>query len=177
MKKMKRMSISEIEDTFSIIDKREQIMYVGQGRWTIKNDGSFEYFDDGNNSYDTLVSEDNSYSIALPFGTINNSHNYNLSEATAKEMFGFIATHSKVEWGMTIRNDGKAKIYTNHNDETVTLMFSSDAKQVIHSHVHSGSLSPEDKNNAREHSNIKHTLFYNGSYNDYGYGGFYGDPY
>lgn len=45
---MKRMSISEIEDTFSIINKREQIMYVGQGRWTIKNDGSFEYFDEGN---------------------------------------------------------------------------------------------------------------------------------
>jgi hypothetical protein len=162
-----------MKNNFSVIKEQEQTFYVGKGTWQLTSAGGLNYVGSGPSDYDVIMSPDG-YSLSLPWGSVNGSMS-SLSESTAKSMFGFVAQYSQVEWGMSINYDGTAKLYTDHKADQVNLKLDDNTRQVVHSHTPSygGELSQEDKDNARSYNYATHSLYYNGEYRDYGYGGFY----
>ncbi len=179
MKKIKRMTFDELEKVYLAIDKEEQKLYTGGYHWKIDNASRNGFTQTCVDSHCTLydIITINGYDKKLPFGTIARSRE-GISKSTAITLFELCANNSKLEWGMTIESTGNARVYTDGIGKSVTLTITNNTTQLVHSHhedIHDGDeTSPEDREIANNNRQIKHTLYYDGKYRDFGYKGFYG---
>lgn len=180
MKNLKRMSFNALQNEFPAMGKTEQALYVGEAKYTWKN-GKWEVDEN-------FLSSINLDAICV-FGKVGQivttgGQGYGLvygqytSSGSTRAFFEFMANNTNVEWSMSIRNDGTAKVHTDNLANQVS-QFTDNAKQVIHSHTisYGSELSQEDKDNAKANSSVTHTLYYNGQYRNFSQYGFYGSWY
>jgi len=179
LQKMKRMSIYDVQREFSEIEKSEQALYVGMVKYEYYKNGTLKSSADVNNLSEVIISvEGRSDSVSMSLENFQGLKFGHTSESTAKNFFEYMAKNTDVEWGMTIKHDGNAKVYTSNLANKVDLNYEpSNTKQVIHSHVPGYELSTEDKNNAEYNPQIQWTVYQNGRYQDYDKYGLYGGTY
>jgi len=184
MEKMKRMSIETLRNEFTEIEKTEQAYYVGKATYAFYK-GEWQYRNDLGSSmgWDFLTYMDKNgkvQQIQIGYGVGEClAYGKNMAEGTAKQVFETMANNTNVEWGMTIRYDGTANVYTdNQNDNVKQRFIPGVTSKVVHSHTSVGTPSEEyDLVNAANYSGITWTLFYNGQYRNFNKDGFYGKWY
>ena len=178
MEKMKRMSIETLRNEFTEIEKTEQAYYVGKATYAFYK-GEWQYRNDLGSSmgWDFLTYMDKNgkvQQIQIGYGVGEClAYGKNMAEGTAKQVFETMANNTNVEWGMTIRYDGTANVYTdNQNDNVKQRFIPGVTSKVVHSHTSSeeGAPSTSDIQNARYNSGVGFALYVNGQYTDYSRG-------
>ena len=177
--KIKKMTLDELEDNFQMVDKQEQVLYVGRGRtWFLNQHGVFNYAGYCPSGNDTIFSPCGMHSMSLQMGVVENikSSSY-LPPGWAKDVFAFVAQYTNVEWGLTMEKDGgRARLFTNHEYDAVKKIGNANTAWWVHSHpfCQGPYLSDRDRENANRFGGY-HVLFYNGQFINFNYDGFYGD--
>ena len=176
-KKMKKMTLSELEDTFQIVDKQEQTLYIGGRQYRLYNDGRVEFIQGTENEDRALVSEcGNTISLPPRVGGIlrHNSQGLNninsiipLSKYDGKEIFNFVAHYSNVEWAMAIKKCGAALLWTDQRYDRVGMIANPNIKYMVHSHPTYDFYSCGDRIFAGINPGMTHVLWHNGQFRNF----------
>ena len=118
MKKLKRLSIDELECSIDMINEEEQMEYVG-GATGYRVDqggnilgqavGNFDSFGPGELLISTTSSD---YSRLCPVGTLVSHANggYGFTAAQARPFFEFMGSYTNVDWAMRIREEDPSNV-------------------------------------------------------------------
>jgi len=176
---MKRMKLQAIEKEFPAIEKEEQAMYIGKVKYTYKGSGdpmlgnSWIEENDGQFMATICVQGESGSTQITPSSFLKFKNREYFSENDAMGFFKFMADKTGVEWSISIRDSGIARVHTDNEKRYVQQFLLSDTTRVIHSHKGSdqGTVSDDDflfvGKNASQFPNAKYTLYYNGQYINY----------
>ena len=179
--KMKKMTLSEMEDNFQVVGKQEQRMYVGGRTYTLNPiNGQLNIVPGTEHiTHQNVITSLCGNSITLPFGSVGSIQGNGTSFTNTNrgiEAFIFLATYSNVEWGMAIQHNGNVRLFTNNNRDRIDMWACphGGTKKWVHSHPDVRDLSPEDYDMADAHRHKYHALFYNGQFRSFDSAGFFG---